>query len=74
MLECGPNPPYLRPAMFSEPMIDNECFYIISSGKWGKGSNLAFQVDERDKYWPKDYGIFDIRVKEYKGREANNFA
>mgnify|MGYP001177455045 FL=1 len=42
MLECSPNPPYLMPAMYPEPMIDDECFYIISSGRWGKGSNLAF--------------------------------
>lgn len=74
MAECGPNPYYLMPRMFNEPMFHMTCFYIISAGPWGYGSDLAFQVDERDKYYPKHYGIYDIRVKEYKGRKANNLA
>lgn len=74
MAECGPNPYYLMPKMFNEPMFNMQCFYIVSGGPWGYGSDLAFQVDEQDKYFPKHYGIYDIRVKEYKGRAANNLA
>ena len=51
-----------------------QCFYIISAGPWGYGSDLAFQVDELDKYHPKHYGIYDIRVKKYTGRASNNVA
>ena len=46
MMECSPNPYYLRPAMFEEPLLPNKCFYIVSSGPWGKGSDLAFEVDK----------------------------
>jgi hypothetical protein len=74
MAECGPNPYYLMPRMFNEPMFNMQCFYIVSGGPWGYGSDLAFEVDEQDKYYPKHYGIYDIRVKEYKGRAANNKA
>lgn len=74
MLECGPNPYFLRPPMFEEKLIAGQCFYIISAGPWGKGSDLAFEVDERDKYYPKYWGIYDIRLKNFKGRAANNIA
>ena len=74
MVECSPNPYYLRPAMFEEPLIPDQCFYIVSAGPWGKGSDLAFEVDKLDKYYPKEYGIYDIRVKQFLGRAAKNVA
>ena len=51
-----------------------QCFYIISAGPWGYGSDLAFQVDKYDKYHPKYYGIYDIKVKKYLGKRANMIA
>lgn len=71
VIECGIDPPSLQPAMYREPLIGGQCFYIVSSGKYGKGSKLALQVADRDKYYPKYYGIYNIDVAAYGGREAN---
>ena len=52
-------------------MVAGQCFYIVSSGPIGRGSKLALEVAERDKYYPKYYGIYNIGIHEYGGREAN---
>ena len=74
MAECGAHPYYLMPTKFKEPLRHMQCFYIISAGPWGYGSDLAFQVDKYDKYHPKYYGIYDIRVKKYLGKRSNMIA
>jgi hypothetical protein len=35
---------------------------------------LALEVAKRDKYYPKYWGIYNIDVKEFKGRENPNVA
>lgn len=71
VIECGINPPSLQPAMYREELIGGQCFYIVSSGPYGKGSKLALEVAAKDKYWPKYYGLYNIGVGVYGGREAN---
>jgi hypothetical protein len=72
VIECGVNPPSLQPAMYREELLPGQCFYIVSSGPYGKGSKLALEVAERDKYYPKYYGLYNIGLGVYGGREAKN--
>jgi hypothetical protein len=60
--------------MYNEEMVDGQCFYIVSSGKYNKGSNIALEVAKRDKYYPKYWGIYDIGMAEFKGRDSPNEA
>ena len=52
VLECGVNPPSLRPSIYDEPLEPGKCFYIVSSGEEGKGSKYALEVAEQEKYYP----------------------
>ena len=47
---------------------------MVSSGPFGRGSNLALEVAARDKYYPKNYGLYDIKLGQFGGREANKLA
>jgi hypothetical protein len=35
VLECGINPPSLRPYIYDEPLVPGKCMYIVSSGEHG---------------------------------------
>lgn len=60
--------------MYREELLPGQCFYIVSSGPLGRGSKLALEVAQRDKYYPKYYGLYNIGIAAYGGREANNKA
>lgn len=62
ILECGREPSYFLPNLKNEAIVDNQCFYILSAGKWGTGSNFALTVAEKDKYYPLNYGLYDIGI------------
>ena len=64
----------MQPAHPVEPLRAGECFFIVSGGKWGKGSNLALEVDVKDKYDPRKTGVYNIALKEYEGIEKSNIA
>jgi hypothetical protein len=66
VLECGINPPSLRPGVYDMPIEGGQCFYIVSLGPEGKGSHTAIEVAETSRYDPK-YGIFNIGLAEYRG-------
>jgi hypothetical protein len=74
VLECGLNPPKLRPAIYDEPLVPGKCMYIVSSGKTGTGSKFALEVAEQEKYFPTLWGIFNIYLANYKGHNSNNKA
>lgn len=57
--------------MYREELLAGQCFYIVSSGPLGIGSKLALEAAPRDKYYPKYYGLYNIGIGEYGGREAN---
>lgn len=74
VLECGINPPSLQDEHAVKPMRSGECFYIVSAGTYGKGSNFAIGVSMEDKYAPKETGVYDIAIKEYLGDSVPNLA
>ena len=57
-----------------ETLRTDVCFYIRPSGFNGQGSNLALTVDTVDLYYPENYGIYNIEVKEFAGDKADNKA
>lgn len=44
----------------AKPIIPNKCFYIQSLGPDGKGTNLYFEVDQKDKYAPRKTGAYNV--------------
>jgi hypothetical protein len=70
--ECGINPPSLQPDNYHEPLIPHECFYIVSAGKYGKGSDLAIEVSKDDAYAPRVTGVYNIDLTHFHGREEEN--
>jgi len=70
--ECGINPASLQPENFHEPLIPHECFYIVSAGKYGKGSDLALEVSKEDAYAPRTTGVYNIDLTHFHGREDNH--
>ena len=66
VLECGVNPPSLRPSYYDYPLEAGHCFYIVSNDKNGLGSNVALEVASQPKYGGS-YGIFDISLGTYRG-------
>lgn len=65
MIECGINPPSLQKGIVSQKLVDGQCFNIISSGRFGKGSKLALTVDSKDK--SDGWGIYDVMVAKWPG-------
>ena len=70
VVECDYNPAYFKP----EKLREDTCFYIKPTGKDGQGSNLALTVDTVDLYFPENYGIYNIQVKEFKGDNKDNIS
>ena len=70
VLECGINPPSLRPSIYNMPLEGGHCFYIVSSGAEGEGSKLALEVTKKSRYEAK-WGIFNINLADYKGDESD---
>jgi len=70
VLECGINPPSLRPAIYDTPLESGHCFYIVSSGENGVGSTLALEVSKKSPYDPS-WGIFNIDVQNYPGKKSD---
>jgi hypothetical protein len=71
VLECGINPPKVKPSIYAETLVPGKCLYVISSGEMGEGSNLTLEVAVQEKYFPKAYGIFNIALAEYKGKSSD---
>ena len=44
----------------AKPLIPNKCFYIQALGPDGKGTNLFFEVDQKDKYAPRKTGAYNV--------------
>ena len=74
VLECGINPPSLQNEHAVVPIRPGECFYIVSAGTYGKGSNLAIEVSMEDKYAPRETGVYNIALKAYLGAGQPNLA
>ena len=53
-------------------MVPGACFYILSAGKTGHGSNWAIGVATEDAYAPATTGIYNIALEEFKGLAAKN--
>lgn len=70
VLECGINPPSLRPSIYDSPLEGGHCFYIVSSGAEGTGSKLALEVSLESRYAAK-WGIFNIGLRDYKGEDSD---
>jgi len=68
--ECAMHPLYFVP----ENLRTDICFYIRPSGFNGQGSNMALTVDTVDLYYPENYGIYNIEVKEFAGDKSDNKA
>mgnify|MGYP000318394461 CR=1 FL=1 len=68
--ECGIHPPSMRDALPDYKLEPDRCFYIVSAGKYGKGSELVLTVDDHDK--SHGWGIYDISVGHWEGAKSNN--
>lgn len=44
----------------AKPIIPNKCFYIQSLGANGEGTNLYYEVDQKDKYHPRKTGAYNV--------------
>lgn len=70
VVECGANPPSLQESLPAEALVPGKCFYIVSYGKWGKGSKIALNVEEHDK--SDGWSIYDVNIGSWDGvKEAN---
>ena len=67
ILECSIAPDSLKQAHPPAPMVPFTCFYIVSAGPKGKGSNLAIGVASEDAYAPATTGIYNIALEEWAG-------
>lgn len=65
VVECGINPPSLQQALPAEKLVPGKCFFIVSYGKWGKGSNIALNVDPHDK--SDGWHIYDVNIAKWSG-------
>ena len=52
---------------------DGQCFYIVSAGKDGLGSDLAVEVDKQDYYHPKKTGIHNIHLGKFEKSKAQKW-
>lgn len=64
-MECGINPPSLQQALKIEYIQPDKCFYIVSYGRWGKGSAIALNVDKHDK--SNGWEIYDVNIEKWSG-------
>ena len=51
--------------MINQELKPNQCFYIVSYGKWGKGSGISLNVDLHDK--SDGWEIYDVNVGKWVG-------
>ena len=65
VVECGANPPSLQTPLPNEKLVPGKCFYIVSYGRWGKGSNIALNVDAHDK--SDGWNIYDVNIGKWSG-------
>ena len=70
--DCGANPVALRKERPPVNLKDGQCFFIVSAGANGLGSDLAIEVSEKDYYHPRKTGLYNIALKKYKGVKAKN--
>lgn len=73
ILQAGLNPPMLKTLYHPFKGIKNDvCFYLVSAGSDGKGSPYAVEASEKDKYYPKSTGAFNVALGDYHGKASNN--
>jgi len=66
--ECSPNPQLEMPASLLK-IVDGKCFYFIIQSK--DNGELALEVNEQDKYFPANVGIFNVYSAHYETGKIN---
>lgn len=44
-----------------------DCFYIMYPEKDAKGQDVVLEIEERDKYFPKKTGIYNVQFHPFEG-------
>lgn len=67
VIESNRQPEALDPGFHIEEMHGGQCFYIAHKGR-NDNEYYALEVSEKDAYYPRNTGLYNIAMYPFKGR------